>query len=431
MKKLLLLLLAIAPLSSWGVDDYYWTTPSHNSTESMPVGGGNIGMNVWVDSLTNQVLCYVSQSGWFDENNTLLKAGLLRITWDGPQTFYAPEFNPFFEQRLCLSEGHQLIRFAESELQIWVDVWKPIIHIEADAPIQVEYVSWRQQDNPLNRSNCQQSSWKWIVPQGTVTYADHILREAGENILFWHQNRDTTVFDYTVHQQQLDAYHNQLYNPLKGRIFGGHLKQHNPEHYTLTLCNAQYNTGTRAQQWEAWHQQLLDIENSINPDNDRKETQRWWNLYWHHSFIEAGQHCSDSVRLMVRNYNLFRYLIGCNAHPSNKGERWPTKFNGGLFTFHPLDADPSLLETEQETPGTFTPDYRKWGGGTHTAQNQRLVYWPLLQTGNYDALHAQFDYYLRLLPTAQLRSQHYWGIEGACFCEQLENFGLPNPAEYG
>ena len=29
--------------------DYIWTTPSHHSSESMPCGGGDIGMNVWVE----------------------------------------------------------------------------------------------------------------------------------------------------------------------------------------------------------------------------------------------------------------------------------------------------------------------------------------------------------------------------------------------
>ena len=79
----------------------------------------------------------------------------------------------------------------------------------------------------------------------------------------------------------------------------------------------------------------------------------------------------------------------------------------------------------------LTPDYRKWGGGTHTAQNQRLVYWGMLKSGDTDLMKPQLDYYLRLLQTAELRSRVYWSHEGACYTEQMENFGLPNPAEYG
>jgi hypothetical protein len=66
-----------------------------------------------------------------------------------------------------------------------------------------------------------------------------------------------------------------------------------------------------------------------------------------------------------------------------------------------------------------------------TAQNQRLVYWPLLRSGDFELMKPQFQFYLRSLQTAQLRSRVYWGHDGACFTEQLENFGLPNSAEYG
>ena len=109
-------------------------------------------------------------------------------------------------------------------------------------------------------------------------------------------------------------------------------------------------------------------------------------------------------------------MLGCNAFG-----KWPTKFNGGLFTY-----DPSLTDSTLH----YTPDFRNWGGGTHTAQNQRLVYFPMLKSGDVDAMKAQFDFYLRILRNAELRSEQYWNHTGACFTEQLENFGLPNPAEY-
>jgi len=126
---------------------------------------------------------------------------------------------------------------------------------------------------------------------------------------------------------------------------------------------------------------------------------------------------NDSLQTMLRNYELMRYMLACNACG-----QWPTKFNGGLFTFDPVFVDSTMA---------FTPDYRKWGGGTMTAQNQRLVYWPLLKSGDYDVLRPQIDTYHRMLPNAIARTRHYWGHGGACFTEQTENFGLPNPAEYG
>ena len=75
-----ILVLSTASAADYKPKDYVWTTQSQNSSESMPCGGHDIGMNVWVED--GDVLFYVSQSGWFDENNTLLKAGRWRIHFD-------------------------------------------------------------------------------------------------------------------------------------------------------------------------------------------------------------------------------------------------------------------------------------------------------------------------------------------------------------
>ena len=55
-----------------------WLTQSKNSAESMPLGGYNIGCKVSVKN--NDILMYFQQSGCFDENGSMLKAGRLRIT---------------------------------------------------------------------------------------------------------------------------------------------------------------------------------------------------------------------------------------------------------------------------------------------------------------------------------------------------------------
>ena len=42
-----------------------WNTQSKNASESMPCGGGDIGMNVWVEK--GVLLVYVTRSGSFNE----------------------------------------------------------------------------------------------------------------------------------------------------------------------------------------------------------------------------------------------------------------------------------------------------------------------------------------------------------------------------
>ena len=66
-------------LPSISTQDVIWTSPSDNAGDSMPIGGGDMGANVWVED--GDLLLYMERSGFFDENNTQLKAGRLRISW--------------------------------------------------------------------------------------------------------------------------------------------------------------------------------------------------------------------------------------------------------------------------------------------------------------------------------------------------------------
>ncbi|MGZ3882137.1 MAG: DUF5703 domain-containing protein, partial [Flavisolibacter sp.] len=166
-----------------------------------------------------------------------------------------------------------------------------------------------------------------------------------------------------------------------------------------------------------------DLSNSIQKTkadwNALRNTRNWWKQFWDRSFVLINTTASDTSTAwqVGRNYQLFRYMLGCNVFGT-----YPTKFNGGLFTY-----DPELVNKEF----SFTPDFRNWGGGIHTAQNQRLVYFPMIKDGDFDLLKPQFDFYLRILKNAELRSRVYWNHDGACFTEQMDNYGLPDCAEYG
>lgn len=398
--------------------DYVWTTQSQNSAGSMPCGGHDVGMNVWVEN--GDILFYVSKSGMLDENNTLLKAGRFRLNIKG-QPFSGTDF----EQRLCLDDGAIYIKGKGISIRLWADVYQPKVFVEMNATHKADatlsYESWRYKDRPVTKAECQQGSYKWNIPADCTTFADSI-KAAKSSIDFWHTNRSYTVFDYTVSREGLDAIKDELYNPIGGKTFGG----------SITMPGFKFtgtSTGTYAStDYKAWHYSATGIRQAtvsidlytgetastaLSAKKSKAQSTKWWHRFWQRSFITA----EGKGAAMARNYELFRYMLGCNAY----GE-YPTKFNGSLFTFDPVYADPKC---------PFTPDFRKWGGGTMTAQNQRLVYWPMLKSGDTDMMKAQFDTYLRMLPNATRRTKFYWNHDGASFSEQIENCGLPNPTEYG
>ena len=430
-----------------GTTTYTWYSPSVNSAGSMPVGGGGVGLNVWCDS-QGTIRFYVSQSGTFDENNTMLKLGRFELS-----TF--PQWEKGgFSQTLHLETGQMTLSQGDVTVTIWCDVFKPVVHIEVDAkqktlPI-LSYHSWRTQDRPFTQAEGQQSSWKWLAPKQAdpnrcVTRRDSI-NPTPSQLIFFHQNRDETVFDYTVHDQQLDAWKDSLFNPLKDRIFGGVLTGGNflgdddaQDEYGRTYHQWQYGSAngtarhhhflialcTQQSSLSEWEQTIETAQKAVNPSKDRKASQNWWREYMNRCYFETNDD-DDELGSALFNVTLFRYMLGCNF-----GGEYPTKFNGGLFAFDPLEVDSASMANFKAGKFNPTPDFRKWGGGTFTAQNQRLVYWGMLKSSDYDLLLPQLDFYLKLLHNAEIRTRAYWNHEGACFTEQIENFGLPNTAEYG
>jgi hypothetical protein len=421
-----------------------WTSQSKNSSESMPCGGGDIGLNVWVEK--GDLFFYISRSGAFDENNGFLKLGRVRVRLN-PNPFEGKEFS----QKLVLNKGHIEIKGKAEDLSVsiivWVDVFNPVAHVEilANKPVKAEaaYESWRYDNHILKAGESFENSLKWGPVKNVTTQKDNIdFKDNG--VLFYHRNMDSTVFDITVRQQGLNRVKNKMYNPLINLTFGGYMQGTNmiPAGNTNgTYIDTDFKGWKIESKKEAKRHvikvythienvnSLDDWENNLqkivsNTIDDKKNTfdntLEWWDQFWNRSYVVIQPESTDEtnkVWQVGRNYQLFRYMLGCNAYGT-----YPTKFNGGLFTYDPVFTDASKH---------FTPDYRNWCGGVMTAQNQRLVYFPMIKSGDFDMLKSQFNFYTRSIQNAELRSEVYWGHKGACFTEQLESFGLPNSAEYG
>ena len=424
-----------------------WDSPGSDSEQSMPCGGGDIGLNVWVEN--GDILMYIARSGTFDETNGFPKLGRIRLNLNP---------NPFtdgdsFKQELKLKEGYVEITgskdFLRSTVNIWVDVFRPVIHIDIESTIKttavVTYENWRRSDKELSNAE-KEVCRSWLGSKSkAIQKKDDVTFLSNSAILFYHQNRNTeTGFDLVVKQQGLDAVKDQIWNPLKNLVFGGIIKGRNfiPDgeidgRYASTnfrgwrLISRKPSSKHQiemilhtdnVEKLEDWDAGLANTMKNVsqNEKRSRKETLDWWDNFWSRSYIRLNEQKTDPTSRIWqagRNYQIFRYQLGCNAFG-----KYPTKFNGGLFTF-----DPQFIDSKRE----LSPDFRRWGGGSFTAQNQRLVYWPMLKSGDFEMMKPQFDFYLRSLRNAELRTEVYWGHKGASFTEQIENFGLPVAYEYG
>ncbi len=416
----------------------------------MPLGGGDIGCNVWVEN--GDILFYMSKSGTFDENNTMLKLGRTRIRLN-PNPFVGE--GATFKQELNLREGCIYIKGKnveiETTLKLWVEVFNSVIHVDIESSIPVEvkttYETWRTEDHEINENERMQCIGFLATKPENIplkTYKDSIS-VLNNKVVWFHRNRNNNLsFDKEVTQQHLDNIRDQLWNPQKDLTFGGNLSGSNMSF--SNIVNGKY-LNTEFTGWviesntpetrhninihlhtaqtkniEEWQQGLKTSEQKSQHKADVwKSNSEWWAQFWDRSHIVINDNIKNKENdlgwQVGRNYQLFRYMLGCNAYG-----KYPTKFNGGLFTYDPhlvLDYYPNC-----------TPDFRQWGGGSFTAQNQRLIYWPMLKSGDFDMMKPQFDFYLNILENVELRTKHYWGHNGACFTEHPQFYGIPLGSNY-
>ncbi len=270
------------------------------------------------------------------------------------------------------------------------------------------------------------------------------------------------AFDKEMDQQGFREYKKDLYNPQKDLVFGGLRCTDQAEYmgpvlgsylgtaymaYRLRLApSAQRRVSVvcrsaKHQSADDWRSAILARAAALDDatvDRDREATYAWWREFWDRSHIAIEPRDSDAERsrraLQVsKNYRLFRFLLGTNHRGT-----FPTKFNGGNHTYdsglvHDVEMERGLGITEPKNKRHFDfgPDFRAWGGGSLTQQNQRLVYWPMIKSGDTDLMDPQLDWCINALPAAELRSQIAWGHAGCSFTEQINNFGIPIGSHFG
>jgi len=347
------------PLDAYNVA---WDTPSKDSSESMPCGGGDIGLNVWVEQ--GDILFYIQRSGSLAENNEYLKLGRVRLQLD-PNPFDADLDE--FQQELNLHAGHVTLvgkanldsgERLEATVRVWVEVHRPIIHVEVDGNQQVDatvcYENWRLTDELIPNNNRRRSFFTLNNYPGEVKLGKDQVAHTAEGVLFYHRNPgDNTLPQLLIKQQGLTEYDDDIVDDLRHRTFGGLMT--GPGFADAGVSTGKYQTAPfqawklrsqepsrshrlrivthidQSETLDTWMQTLQDRADASANDLEeaRKKSLVWWAEFWDRSWIIVKPdetNTIDRAWRTGRNYNLFRYQLGCNVH----GE-YPSKFNGGNF----------------------------------------------------------------------------------------------------
>src|SRR5271169_3261708 len=86
-------------------NDVTWDSPGTNETNSMPLGNGDIALNVWTEQNGDIILLLAKSDAW-SENGQLLKLGRVRVKLT-PNPFVS---SAAFSQTLSLENGEVQIQ---------------------------------------------------------------------------------------------------------------------------------------------------------------------------------------------------------------------------------------------------------------------------------------------------------------------------------
>jgi alpha-L-fucosidase 2 len=419
-----------------------WETPSKNQQGSMPIGNGEIGLNVWVEE-NGDLLFYIARTDSWSGNGRILKLGRVRVA-------LAP--NPFttgtpFRQELRLKDGEIVISAgAEGEqvrLRVWVDANRPVISVEADGDqafkANVGLEVWRTVRRELGAGGTKElgrgerNSARAIPARQSVMAEPDIVLPAENSTIRWYHRNPKSVYADVLKLQNMGDFVGKHPDPLLNRTFGGLIqadglttrddktlttkepvRQFHARIYTLT---AQTDT---AEGWLDRLVKLVEEADKASPMEARKAHQKWWNEYWQRSwFFASGDKDAEDV---TRAYILQRWINACGGRGS-----YPIKFNGAIFTVG--NNDPKS-KGSVHAPDLYDADYRLWGG-CYWWQNTRFPYWAMLGSGDYGQMEALWNTYVGMVPLLTDRTRSYFDHDGVYYGETIYFWGPYANADFG
>lgn len=325
------------PLDRYNV---VWDTPSKDHTGSMPLGNGDISLNVWVEE-NGDLIFYIGKTDSWGDNGRLLKVGKVRVSLS-PKPLAG---DSVFTQTLNLRKAEVSVeittknRKSPVRLRVWADANHPVIHVVADGTDEMSATAriepWRTErfelpsievsDVHLDRSKPGQKH----AP--TIVEPDTILQDLPDRVGWYHRNVKSVGPELTMRLQGLTECLDE--DPLLHRTVGAVVKadrglrvddrtlrspkgaQHRFSVYVLTR-----HPSTP----EAWLREMDALIAAIERepfDRRRSAHEKWWATFWDRSWI----HIRGGEATLPK-------MVEANEHPLRFGldQKGGNRFQGTL-----------------------------------------------------------------------------------------------------
>ena len=417
-----------------------WDSPSKDHHGSMPLGNGDIGLNVWVEE-SGDICFYIGKTDSWGDNGRLLKVGKVRVKCEPAivtsKTIFSQELDLRTGSIKISATGEANGKQTDLNFNLWVDANNPVVHLTYDCSVPLSMTAnielWRTE--PYSLPNLEVSdlleerSKPGSLHKPVIVEPDHLITESKNYIGWYHHNYKSIGFDLTNKLQGLNEFYEN--DPILDRTFGAIItgleakKINNSSLQTKASKKGRMNIFVLTKQpsqpdkWLEAVNELAENTESIPFEERKLEHEKWWSDFWNRSWIYATSADStasseaNNAFVATRAYTLQRFIDACAGRGS-----YPIKFNGSIFT----------VPTEG-TPGDA--DYRRWGPG-YWWQNTRLPYLSMCASGDYDLMQPLFNMYADdIYQLSKKRTKKYFGFEGAYFPECMYFWGSTLTNTYG
>jgi hypothetical protein len=392
-----------------------WETPSTNSLGSMPLGNGDVGVNVWVEG-NGDLLFYVSKVDAFDAGHALPKLGRVRLRLDPPMPVEP------FRQTLVLHDGAVTIRGGDVNLRVWVDAHHPVVRVTGTSR------------KPVNAA----------VSFETLRACSE--REDQADRLAWGYRNTSSVWRDRVRSQNSPEFAARVADPLLNRTSGCRLSGIGfvrDGQRTLRLRESRtldVTVRVLSRQTPTIEEWFAALEQSCA--SDWAAHRRWWHAFWDRSYIRVDQCGEGPVPLdgyrftqhsetvseywqglvldsrenafnLTQRYALERFAQAC----ASRGEV-PAPYNGSIFTMD-LPAGTHVFTSKGARASALSADQRDWGDILFMWQNTRHPYWSMLTRGDYDTMTPVFELVRGSMEVCQDRCRQRYQHAGAFMTEAM------------
>ena len=418
--------LAEPVVKSLGDCNVVWDSPSKDSFGSMPLGNGDVGLNVWVEP-NGDLVFYISKVDAFDAGHLLPKLGRVRLRLEPALDVKE------FKQTLSLQNAAIEVKAGDVNLRVWVDANQPVVRVQGtcatprNATFSVESLRpLAAADSALPGSgtagvifNDKADRLAWCYRNQSSQWADHFARQNSPEMVA--KTKDPILHRTSGCVLQAPGFARENPSTLKTR---GPLNSFDG---SVRILSSQPASVT---EW------LAEAEKP--PKSDWAAHQAYWRAFWERSHIFVSGCGTGKFNLDQCRFTQFP--IGSKAYEGHKEidaatnayqisqryalERFceaaasrgavPPQYNGSIFT---MDMPPGVMGFDATKNGAVSPDGRDWAQLTFMWQNTRHPYWSMATRGDYDTLRPGMQFVRNGLDVCRDHCKKLLGIDGAFIME--------------